>query len=106
MALGVALKEGKVVRASRDGHLLALDADTGELLWETTAADREKFESFAMPPVIYEDLVIIGPAGSERGVRGWVGAFRRIGNDYTWRMETEPWASSDLGGRGQGAQKW
>ncbi len=87
---GVALKEGKVVRASRDGHLLALDADTGELLWETTAADREKFESFAMPPVVYEDLVIIGPAGSERGVRGWVGAFRLEDGEPVWKFNTVP----------------
>jgi alcohol dehydrogenase (cytochrome c) len=73
---GVALKEGVVIRGTSDGYLLALDALTGRLLWERAAADAERGETFTMPPVVFEDLVIIGPAGNEVPVRGWVGAFR------------------------------
>ena len=45
-----------------------------------------------MPPLIYDDLVIIAPAGGERvGVKGWVGAFR-LGADgeSVWKFNTVP----------------
>ena len=43
-----------------------------------------------MPPLIYEDLILIGPAGAERGVRGWVGAFRLEDGSEVWRFNTIP----------------
>ena len=73
---GVALKDGRVVRATPDGFLLALRTETGALLWGRQVADSEKGENFTMAPVIFDDLVLIGPAGSEHMVQGWVGAFR------------------------------
>jgi alcohol dehydrogenase (cytochrome c) len=87
---GVALKEGTIVRGMRDGYLLALDADTGSLLWERAAGDPDKGETFTMPPVIFEDLVIIGPAGSEVPIKGWVGAFKLKNGDPIWRFNTVP----------------
>ena len=32
-----------------------------------------------MAPMLFEDLVLIGPAGSENNLQGWVGAFRLSG---------------------------
>ncbi len=90
MHRGVALKEGKVVRGTVDAYLIALDAATGKVLWETPAGDPEKGESFTMPPLLFDDLVIIGAAGSERGVRGWVGAFRLADGSPVWRFNTVP----------------
>ena len=87
---GVALKEGKVVRGTRDGYLFALDAETGQVLWEQGAADAAKGETFTMPPLIYEDLVLIGPAGNEAVVQGWVGAFRLDTGAPVWRFNTFP----------------
>jgi alcohol dehydrogenase (cytochrome c) len=43
-----------------------------------------------MPPLIFEDLVIIGPAGSEYGIRGWVGAFRLSDGEPVWRFNIIP----------------
>ncbi len=85
---GVALKAGTVVRGTRDGFLLALDADTGRLLWERAVGDASKGETFTMPPVIFEDLVIIGPAGNEVPIKGWVGAFKLKDGDPVWRFNT------------------
>ncbi|HCQ98418.1 MAG TPA: pyrrolo-quinoline quinone, partial [Acidobacteria bacterium] len=97
---GVALKDGKVVRGTVDAFLIALDAETGELLWETPAADPEVGASFTMPPVIFEDLIIIGPAGSELGVRGWVGAFNLEDGSPVWRFNLIPNAGEP------GAETW
>ncbi len=97
---GVALKEGRVVRGTNDGYLLALDAATGELLWAKPVADANKGESLTMPPVIYEDLVIIGPAGSENAIKGWIGAFRLADGTPVWRFNTVPGAGEP------GADTW
>ena len=90
MTRGVGLKDGKVVRGTLDGYLIALDAATGEVLWETIAADASQGYSFTMPPLIFENLIIIGPAGSERGVHGWVGAFNLTDGSPVWRFNTIP----------------
>jgi alcohol dehydrogenase (cytochrome c) len=87
---GIAIKEGRVVRGTTDGFLLALDARTGDVLWERAVADASKGETFTMSPLVFEDLVIVGPAGAEAGIRGWVGAFRLSNGEPVWRFNTVP----------------
>ncbi len=48
-----------------------------------------------MAPLIYDDLIIIGPAGSENAISGWVGAFRLESGEPVWRFKTVPGASDD-----------
>jgi alcohol dehydrogenase (cytochrome c) len=45
---------------------------------------------FTMAPVIFENLVILGPAGSELGVKGWVGAFKLSNGEPVWKFNTVP----------------
>jgi alcohol dehydrogenase (cytochrome c) len=87
---GVALKDGLVVRGTSDGWLVALDAATGALLWARQVADPARGETFPMPPLLFEDLVLIGPAGSEHAIRGWVGAFRLRDGTPVWRFRVVP----------------
>jgi alcohol dehydrogenase (cytochrome c) len=101
MNRGVAIKEGKVVRGTHDGYLIALDSQTGKLIWERALIDMKKYEGgFTMAPVIFEDLVILGPAGSELGVKGWVGAFKLANGEEVWRFNTIPDAGEP------GAETW
>jgi alcohol dehydrogenase (cytochrome c) len=97
---GVAVKDGKVVRGTLDGYLLAFHAETGLVLWERAAADASIGETFTMPPVIFEDLVIVGPAGNEVPIDGWVGAFRLETGEPVWRFKTKPAAGEP------GAETW
>jgi len=108
---GVAIKDGKVVRGTQDGYLLALDAQTGNLLWNVKAADAEKFEALSMNPLIYDDLVIIGPSSSDYGLKGWIGAFALADGQPVWRFNTIPevgepgaetWGTSDARLKGGG----
>src|SRR5262249_25590879 len=56
---GVAIKDGRVVRATTDGYLFALELETGKLLWERKVVASEKNEgSFNMAPMIYENLIL------------------------------------------------
>jgi alcohol dehydrogenase (cytochrome c) len=87
---GVAIKDGRIVRATPDGYLLALSADRGQLLWARHVAKLEDGETFTMSPTVFEDLVIVGPAGSENNIQGWVGAFRLTDGTPVWRFNTVP----------------
>jgi len=87
---GVALKDGYAVRGTPDGYLLALNAATGALVWARHVASTAEGETFTMAPVIYGDMVLIGPAGSENNVQGWVGAFRLSDGSPVWRFNTVP----------------
>ncbi len=87
---GVAIGDGLVVRGTADGYLIALDSGTGALRWEQAVADPAKGYSFTMPPLIYDDLVIIAPAGGELGIKGWVGAFRLSNGESVWKFNTVP----------------
>jgi PQQ-dependent dehydrogenase (methanol/ethanol family) len=87
---GVAVKDGRIVRGTRDGYLLALDAETGRLLWERAVADATKREAFTVPPVIFDNLIIIGPVGNEVPIKGWIGAFSVETGEPVWRFNTVP----------------
>lgn len=110
---GVAIKDGLVVRGTHDGYLVAIDAATGKIVWERALVDMTKHEGgFTMAPMIFEDLIIIGPAGSELGVKGWVGAFKLSNGEQVWRFNTVPddgepgsetWEKADAKLKGGGA---
>ena len=87
---GVALQDGYVVRGTADGYLFALDAADGRLLWARQVARPVAGETITMPPLVYEDLVIIGPAGSENNIQGWIAAFRLSDGSPVWRFNTIP----------------
>ncbi len=87
---GLALKDGRLLRATADGFLLALDAETGGLLWARRIGTPAKGEFFTMPPLVYDDMVFIGPAVSEFGVRGWIAAFRIADGTRVWRFNIVP----------------
>ena len=54
---GAAIRDGKIVRGTGDGYLIALDAKTGDLLWSRQIADPAKGYFISMPPLIVDDLV-------------------------------------------------
>ena len=87
---GAAIKDGKLVRGTGDGYLLALDGKTGKELWSRQIAKPSDGYFISMPPLIYEDLVLIGPAGSEFASKGWVGAFRLSDGEPVWKFNTVP----------------
>jgi alcohol dehydrogenase (cytochrome c) len=87
---GAAIKDGYVVRGTPDGYLVALDATDGHLLWARQVATPKIGEIITMPPLVFEDKVIIGPAGSEAGFRGWIGAFNLADGTPVWRFYTIP----------------
>ena len=69
---GAFYADGKIVYNLLDGHTVALDANTGKEIWNTQVADVNLGETTPMAPIVVKDRVIVGTAGGEYGVRGWV----------------------------------
>jgi PQQ-dependent dehydrogenase (methanol/ethanol family) len=87
---GVAFYRGKVFVGSLDGRLLALDAATGNRVWETITVDKAKPYSITGAPRIARGMVFIGNAGAEMGVRGYVSAYDAENGKLIWRTYTVP----------------
>ena len=94
---GVAIKDGYVVRGTPDGYLFALDSTDGNLLWARQVADPWLGETFTMPPAVFEGMILIGPAGSENAISGWLGAFSLTDGDLIWKFMTVPDAAAGGG---------
>ena len=89
---GVALWKDKVISVSLDGRLFALSKATGEKVWERRIADPALGETLTMAPLIVRDLAILGPAGGEFGIRGFVDATDLNTGKQAWRTYTIPGA--------------
>jgi alcohol dehydrogenase (cytochrome c) len=87
---GAALADGMVIRGTGDDYLIALDAESGSLRWAKQIADPKAGYFISMPPLVNENLIYIGPAGSERAGSGWVGAFRLSDGEQVWRFNIIP----------------
>jgi alcohol dehydrogenase (cytochrome c) len=102
---GVAVYKDKVYMATLDAKLVALDAKTGSLLWETEIADPESGYSETMAPTIADGKVLIGTNGGEYGIRGFVRAYDAETGKQVWNFDTVPeksvgvWATKDATGR-------
>jgi len=87
---GLAILGDTVYLATLDAHLVALDAKTGHVLWDTTVANYKAGYSITVAPLAVQDKVIIGMAGGEYGVRGFVDAYEAKSGKQVWRFWTVP----------------
>ena len=87
---GVAVSKGKVVFGTIDGRLIALDAKSGSVLWESLTIDESRPYTITGAPRIVKDKVIIGNGGAELGVRGYVSAYDLDLGNMIWRFYTVP----------------
>jgi quinohemoprotein ethanol dehydrogenase len=87
---GVAYANGKVVVATFDGRLVALNAADGSEIWDVQTTDREQSYTITGAPRIGKNLVFIGNGGAELGVRGYVSAYDLDSGKMVWRFYTVP----------------
>ena len=69
---GPSYADGKIVYATLDDNVIAVDTGSGKEVWRTKVGDINKGETMTMAPLIVKDRVIVGNSGGELGVRGWV----------------------------------
>jgi alcohol dehydrogenase (cytochrome c) len=87
---GLAILGDTLFMGTIDGRLLALDAATGKPLWNVPVARPEAGYSLTLAPLVVKDKVIIGTAGGEFGIRGFLAAFDAKTGKEVWRFYTIP----------------
>ncbi|WP_176256828.1 outer membrane protein assembly factor BamB family protein [Derxia lacustris] len=87
---GVAIKDGRLVRGTPDGYLLELNMADGSEIWSRKIADAKNSQYLSMPPLIYGDSIVYGPAGADWGAKNWVGAFDLKTGEPRWRFNVIP----------------
>ena len=69
-----------------DGHLTAINAKTGKLIWKMENSDIAVGSTLTSAPFVAKDLVIVGSAGAELGVRGYATAYKIKDGSQVWRV--------------------
>jgi alcohol dehydrogenase (cytochrome c) len=87
---GVAYADGRVFRGTMDGHVLALDAKTGEVIWDVVGADSSVGEYYSAVPVVWDRRVLLANSGSDMGVVGHVRAFDAKDGKRLWNFDNVP----------------
>ncbi|WP_083440925.1 PQQ-dependent dehydrogenase, methanol/ethanol family [Aquincola tertiaricarbonis] len=92
---GVSYGDGRIYVGRLDGHLVALDAKTGEELWDTKVVDYKQGAVITSPPLVVKNMVVTGFGGGEYGVRGALSAYdaktgKQLWNTFTTAGEGEP----------------
>ncbi len=87
---GVAVYKNKVYLATLDAHVVALDNATGQVVWDKKHGDYTYAETFTVMPMALQNKIIIGTAGAEYGVRGWIKAINADTGELVWQTYTIP----------------
>ena len=90
---GAAIYEGMIIRALMDNRVIALDAKTGKKVWETRApapATAKNGYSMTGAPLIANGVVVVGTAGAEYSIRGFLDGYDAKTGKHMWRRYTIP----------------
>jgi alcohol dehydrogenase (cytochrome c) len=89
---GLAILRDTLFMGTLDGFLIALDARDGRELWKVRVAGArpEAGYAFTVAPLVVKDRVIVGPAGGDFGIRGFIAAFDAATGAEVWRFYTVP----------------
>ncbi len=87
---GVSVYDDKIYWGTADSYLVALDARTGEQIWEARTGDYHTGIGHNHPPLIAGGKIILGFTGGDRGARGAIAAYDPQNGDLIWRTYTVP----------------
>jgi PQQ-dependent dehydrogenase (methanol/ethanol family) len=92
---GVAMYEGKIYVGTIDGRLIALDANTGNTIWDIVTVDQGRPYTITGAPRIADGKVVIGNGGAELGARGYLSAYDAETGAEAWRFWVVPGNPAD-----------
>jgi len=87
---GVAPYLDNVYLATLDAHLVALDNATGDVVYDVAIGDYTYAETSTLMPMALKGKIIVGTAGAEYGVRGWLAARSADDGSEVWKTYTIP----------------
>ena len=102
---GVALLDDLVFIGTLDAHLVALDAKTGSVRWDSNVADNKTGHAITCAPLALDGKIIIGISGGEGGIRGFLDAYDAKTGKQLWRFWTIP-AKGEPGNETWSGDSW
>jgi alcohol dehydrogenase (cytochrome c) len=103
---GVALYQDKVYFGTLDAKVVALDAKTGKVIWEKSAADYTAGYYFNAAPMIVKGKVVMGTSGpGEVGIRGFIQALNADTGAEVWKTWVAP-AAGEPGSETWAGESW
>jgi alcohol dehydrogenase (cytochrome c) len=87
---GLAILGDRLFMGTVDAHLVAVDARSGAPIWKTKVADNHLGYALTLAPLVVKDRVIVGVAGGEFGIRGFIAAYDAQTGREVWRFHIVP----------------
>jgi alcohol dehydrogenase (cytochrome c) len=87
---GLAVLGDTLFMATVDARLIAIDARSGKPLWNTKVANYDAGYAMTLAPLVVKDKVVVGVAGGEYGIRGFLAAYDAKTGNEVWRFYTIP----------------
>jgi alcohol dehydrogenase (cytochrome c) len=87
---GLAILDNSLFFGSLDGYLVAINANTGKVKWQTRVAKSSDGFSLTGAPLVVNNSVIVGVAGGDYGVRGFLAAYDVTTGQQQWKFDTIP----------------
>ncbi len=90
---GIALWEDLVIANTPDGRVVALNRDSGEIVWDKKVAGVNEFgtkERFATAPIAAEGKILVANGNGDAGTRGWLAALDAKTGNELWRWYAVP----------------
>jgi quinohemoprotein ethanol dehydrogenase len=87
---GLAMWRDKIIIATLDGRLIALEKDTGRPVWTTQVFERDFPYTITGAPRVFDGKVVVGQSGGDFGVRGFVAAYDAETGAKLWKFFLTP----------------
>jgi alcohol dehydrogenase (cytochrome c) len=87
---GVAMLGDTLFMATIDAHLIAIDSKNGHPVWNAEVADAAAGYAMTLAPLVIKDKVLVGVAGGEYGIRGFIAAYKAKSGEEAWKFYTIP----------------
>ena len=96
---GVAYADGRLFRGTMDGHVLCLDARSGDVIWDVQSVDPDAGEYYTAVPVVWHGMVFVGNSGSDMGGTGHIRALDAKTGQRIWNFD-------NVASTGEAAKTW
>jgi alcohol dehydrogenase (cytochrome c) len=87
---GLAVQGSTLFFGSLDGYLVAINANDGKVIWQTLVASPSDGYTMSGAPLVVNRSVVVGIAGGEFGVRGFLASYDVSTGQQQWKFNTIP----------------
>ena len=101
---GLAILGNTLYMATLNSHLIAVDAKVGKLIWDTTVTTTPGYP-MTHAPLVVKDKIIVGTAGGDGPIRGFIAAYDAKTGKEVWRFYPIP-APGEPGNETWAGESW